>query len=282
MMVAQQKPYTLFIIDDHNPESPREDRDNFGKMICFHKRYSLGDEHDHREPDEFLRSLCTDVIPSNDIIEMVKENKFANLRFVPDENEEEEAYRIKSYCDITKKWYTEATVYTSDFDMDDTVFDTAIQFIARKELLELLDDYIVILPLYLYDHSGVTMNTVGFSCPWDSGQVGWIYATHDDIRKEYGALDTNRAEELLKAEVEEYDHYLTGQCYGFKLYEGDAEKESCWGFLGDISDVSKHIKEYLPSDCKDIVDYLEYQSDIDEDEYLEQTLDYEDEDDMEI
>ena len=32
----------------------------------------------------------------------------------------------------------------------------------------------VILPLYLYDHSGITMNTTGFSCGWDSGQVGFI------------------------------------------------------------------------------------------------------------
>ncbi len=34
----------------------------------------------------------------------------------------------------------------------------------------------IILPLYLYDHhSGITMNTSGFNCQWDSGQVGVIY-----------------------------------------------------------------------------------------------------------
>src|SRR5271166_4140206 len=36
---------------------------------------------------------------------------------------------------------------------------------------------IAILPLYLYEHSGMTMNTTGFSCRWDSGQVGWAYIT---------------------------------------------------------------------------------------------------------
>jgi hypothetical protein len=35
----------------------------------------------------------------------------------------------------------------------------------------------IALPLYLYDHSGLTMNTSGFSCPWDSGQVGFIYCS---------------------------------------------------------------------------------------------------------
>src|SRR3990167_995153 len=35
----------------------------------------------------------------------------------------------------------------------------------------------VILPLYLYDHSGLAINTTGFHCPWDSGQVGFIYVS---------------------------------------------------------------------------------------------------------
>ena len=48
------------------------------------------------------------------------------------------------------------------------------------------EENVVYLPLYLYDHSGITMNTTGFSCPWDSGQVGWIYATKDRFREETG------------------------------------------------------------------------------------------------
>lgn len=48
------------------------------------------------------------------------------------------------------------------------------------------DEDIVALPLYLYDHSGITMNTTGFHCPWDSGQVGWIYATKQKFLDETG------------------------------------------------------------------------------------------------
>ena len=36
-----------------------------------------------------------------------------------------------------------------------------------QELVQRED--VIALPLYLYDHSGITMNTTGFSCPWDSG-----------------------------------------------------------------------------------------------------------------
>ena len=112
--------------------------------------------------------------------------------------------------------------------------------------------------------------------------MGWIYASYEDVRSEYGSLDLDRAESLLKSEVESYDHYLTGQCYGFKLYENDNEIDSCWGFLGDISDVKDNIKSHLPSDCNNIIDFLEYHSEVDEDEYLDQSLEAEDEDEMEM
>ena len=59
-MVAQQIPYTLFIMDDSDPMNPREENDNLGKMVCFHRRYSLGDKHDHVEPRDFLQQLLLD------------------------------------------------------------------------------------------------------------------------------------------------------------------------------------------------------------------------------
>jgi hypothetical protein len=39
--------YTLTIDVDENPSDPRED-DNLTKMICFHKKYTLGDKHDYK------------------------------------------------------------------------------------------------------------------------------------------------------------------------------------------------------------------------------------------
>ena len=113
-------------------------------------------------------------------------------------------------------------------------------------------DGTVILPLYLYDHSGITMNTCGFSCSWDSGQIGWIYADKEIIEQEYGKVTPETLEktrQVLEAEVEEYDYYLTNQCYGFQLFKENVEVDSCWGFLGKIQDVLNAIKEYLPEDC---------------------------------
>ncbi len=37
--------YELEILQDESPESPRE-WENLGTMICFHRRYNLGDKND--------------------------------------------------------------------------------------------------------------------------------------------------------------------------------------------------------------------------------------------
>lgn len=75
---------------------------------------------------------------------------------------------------------------------------------------------VLLLPLYLYDHSGITMSVKPFSCPFDSGKVGFIYATYNQIRKEYGVKRISKkvleqARLRLIAEVEEYDRYLCGE-----------------------------------------------------------------------
>lgn len=100
----------------------------------------------------------------------------------------------------------------------------------------------IILPLYLYDHSGITMSTGPFSCPWDSGQVGYIYVSLEKVRDEYKwkritKERRERIEKYLTGEVETYDMYLRGDVYGFTITREDEDGEevdidSCWGFYG--------------------------------------------------
>ena len=76
--------------------------------------------------------------------------------------------------------------------------------------MKVISQKFLMLPLYLYDHSGITMNTTGFSCPWDSGQVGWIYASKEDALREFGgktftAATRKKAEDRMRGEVEYYD-----------------------------------------------------------------------------
>ena len=106
----------------------------------------------------------------------------------------------------------------------------------KDELDELINSGAgVVLPLYLYDHSGLTMNTTGFSCGWDSAQVGYIIAYKEDIIKEYGDLSAASlalARSVLEGEVKEYDQYLTGDVYYFDIEKDGEHVDSCGGFFG--------------------------------------------------
>jgi len=103
----------------------------------------------------------------------------------------------------------------------------------------------VILNLYLYDHSGITISCEPFGDKWDSGQIGFIIATKETLLKEYGKIDEEviqKAINILKGEVETYDTYLRGDVYGYRIsevsvcdhgHEHMEEVDSCWGCYGE-------------------------------------------------
>lgn len=85
------------------------------------------------------------------------------------------------------------------------------------------------LPVYAYVHSGSTISTRPFSCPWDSGQSGFVYCNADD--PSIGAGDN--ALSILRGEVETFDQYLRGDVYGYTITDKDGDEvDSCWGFYG--------------------------------------------------
>jgi hypothetical protein len=140
-----------YIISDENSESPRQ-WDNIGNMVCFHRSYTLGDNH--------------------------------NLRH-------------------------------EDFNG----WDEMEEFIKKEY------DTVIILPLYLYDHSGISIavRPHGYHGSWDCGQVGFIYATKEDLKKE--GMTKEEVEKHLLGEVETYNQYLTGDVYCIVKEDYNEEKE---------------------------------------------------------
>jgi len=113
------------------------------------------------------------------------------------------------------------------------------------------------LPLYLYNHSGITMNTCGFSCQWDSGMVGFIYISYEKIQSEYGSMNTeqiNKVREYLINEVKVYDQFLTGDVYGYIISNDENDHiDSCWGFYGYdycLNEAKAYIDSCLPIQLK--------------------------------
>jgi len=164
---------------DTDPTNPREEEENLGTMVCWHKRYNLGDPHE---------------------------------------------------------WTVEDFQNYLEHGQDKVVF-----------------------PLYLYDHSGLTISITPFQCPWDSGQVGWIYTTRHEIRRWFGVERVStklllRAKMVLMHEVQTYDAYLRGEVYGYRLYRKSfcdscgqttlSLEDSCWGYY-DLNDLKSSLPDEL-------------------------------------
>jgi hypothetical protein len=156
---------TVRLQQDTDAESPR-DWDNLGTMVCWHRRYDLGDKHDYATPQDFTES-----------------DEYKNAA--------------------------------------------------------------IVLPLGLYDHSGITMYVGSEPSPfdpggWDSGQVGYIYISKEKIRSEYSVKRITkkllaRVTEYLRNEVKTYDDFLTGNVWGFVVEDENGNTvDSCWGFVGDV------------------------------------------------
>ena len=146
-----------------------------------------------------------------------------------------------------------------DCDLADAVRDYFEDPINYPEWIqEALSDKAVTLPLYLYDHSGLSMSAGSFGCPWDSGQVGVIWVSHERIREEYGDLTSEtieKARKVLQGEVEVYDLYLRGNVFGFFAEYDDGEEDSCWGFYVDWGDKTYGgMVEHLSDDMAELLE----------------------------
>ena len=178
--------YTIRIVQDENPLNPREDMDNLGIMVFFHKRHVLGDSGTH-------------------------------------------GFRSSDFS----SWY----------ELE--------QCISKKH------KGVLITPVYMYDHSGLTISVNGDTYPyndrWDAGQIGFIFTTPQRIREWYqkkaiSSVTLEKARKMLLSEVETYDQYLRGDVWGLIVEGKDGEQiDLCFGIYGT---------DYAMSEAKASIDCI--------------------------
>lgn len=170
-----------------------------------------------------------------------------------------------SFTDSPREWDNLGTVivFHKNYDFGDATNLNSSMFEGWCGLKDHLVNELnakICLPIYMYDHSGITISTSPFSCKWDSGQVGYIYVTNTRIIEEYGDDSEDsikNATSVLEGEIKTLDQYLTGDVYSFTLVKeitcdlGHTHEEvidSCGGFYGSdekTNGIMEHIDKKL-------------------------------------
>lgn len=255
------KRYCLHIQPDSEPSDPRMD-DHIATMACWHNRRSLGDDIGKMQPYEFWQSLVRENVPESDVNEAAIAGKIQGVSVRKNE-ENPELYDISIGNDSFEGLRKENIIY---YVLDELT-------VGQGQAL--LKPYMEWLPLWLYDHSGITMSCGSanpYSDSWDSGQVGYVFVLKDRIISEFG-LDPDdnswreKAEAVMRGEVEEYDQYISGEVYGYSLYEfvddgtDDGswdEVDSCSGFYGN--ELEKNgILDYVGHNIQEAINADEYE-----------------------
>lgn len=108
---------------------------------------------------------------------------------------------------------------------------------VREMITKWSDNNIISLPIYVYEHGGITMNTGGYSCRWDSGEAGVIYMSKQEAMNRYESKRwtkklAEQVYEAMKKQVEYLAAIIEGNIYGFVVEDEDGNVlDSCWGFV---------------------------------------------------
>ena len=280
--------YRIKIEREDNPLNPREDWDNADVMYCEHRRYTLGDKDadkpmheasyvelsylrpdgtsacyvlDDRDNDHELHLLYDDVLA------MLEEHRDAASDEAGAPPEPGEAPDAQAMYDAAVERAQAAVDYVRKATWESEWRDNPGIAIIR--------------PLYLYDHGGITISAGAFSCPWDSGQVGWQYITDEALAAEWNG-DRDAALRYMDATLQTYDDYIQGNVYGFTVEKGTLcsdirtyadgtqvplgekieweHEDSCWGFIGDWwrEGDPTGMGDHLPSEVMALFDSMNY------------------------
>lgn len=199
------------------------------------------------------------------------------------EKETGDIYRLKieydEYAESPREWDNLCTIFSQrgNWDISDKSFSYSREeapakyeeFKARQDKGEIL-----MLPVYMYDHSGQTISLGDFHERFDSGVCGFAFVEKKRIFDEYpDTTEENWKEKAYKAiqvEIDIYDKYIRGETYSWLLEKAEETEhrrissgdtwitiewefyDACGGFLGDPEESG-----LIDSAIGDRFDYIE-------------------------
>ena len=218
--------------DDTGDNNPRWWDDHDSVMACFHSRYHLGDKIDARTPEEFWNNMVYEYCSAEEIIDALKnielKDTCAQVCEGKDIEYDEHPYGLFVIDDSTGEKIISDTI-AEDLS-EDEIFVYANGELSIRDCQILLEGYITWLPLYLIDHSSLTMHCGEVYCDnWDTSAVGWIVS-------EYSNGSEDELNRIMRDEVQTYSDYLSGENYRYTLYKDNhgewKEIDDAGGFIG--------------------------------------------------
>lgn len=144
-----------------------------------------------------------------------------------------------------------------DQQIDRSIIEECSNWGEVEQVIRETYNPVIVMPLYLYDHSGLSMRTYrhGYHSSWDCGQVGFIIATKESIEKIHGNIDLTpefleKLENYLISEVKEYSQYLEGDVYWVRVTDPDGEELDSVGGMFGYDDTMKEVRDWIDADLK--------------------------------
>lgn len=261
---------TINIYYDESPEDPRNWSD-VATFVCEHHHDNLGDEHDI---EKAVENLFSDYVSDKAIIEYFVKSRGAKL--IPGEEDDSSDYYYEYKTSYCGKKYTHYIDADSEMQGEDGIAEQMADELDLNEKLQLIDETgeIAILPISMYEHSGITLwlgSTDGHpDARWDCSSIGFVYVEKSTAEKE-GMLNPGEkydndwkkwAYDMMEGEMETYDQFCRGEVYGYMIEDENGEEASdellcgCWGYYGDqgkkdmIEEAKGEIDSYLEKKAK--------------------------------
>ena len=131
----------------------------------------------------------------------------------------------ENYHESPREWDNEGKMvcFHNSMNLPNELDLSHHDFDNRDILWEHLEEsYDLVLPIYMLDHSGVTISTSKFSCNRDSWQIWFICGNIDS-----NWLNKTQLTKQLECEVKDYDRRIKWEYYEFEIKELE---EFCGGF----------------------------------------------------
>lgn len=264
MTLCEKEEYrgcTINVYYDPDADDPRS-WSNVATFVCEHRNYMLGDEHCIQDA---VNELFSSYVSSKAIIEYFIKSRGAKL--IPGEENDgcDQYYEYETtYRGETYKHYIDA-----DTSLDDDKIASQMEDeLGLDEKLQLVEETgeVVMLPISMYEHSGITLwlgsKWSHYDAQWDCSSIGFAYVEKSTAKNE-GMLNPGEAYHndwkewayaMMKDEMKTYDQFVRGEVYGYMIEDEEGEEASnnllcgCWGFYDKdemIMEAKSNIDAYL-------------------------------------